>query len=253
MLSKEHFKVYALLPIMHIILLYGLFTTEHLEFVLLCGLVLYYPLHHLGNGIGYHRLFAHRSFEPKSWYPYLTTFLSSISFFGSPMEYALVHRIHHSNSDRAGDPHSPVHGRVHAYITWMTRFNPSVKQYLIVKDLGKKYPWMIAFNKYEWIVPIVFYLILFLISATAGYIVLLASLLSLHAALSVNAFAHATSIPIGERDGSIDSLWAARLISPIFLHRHHHSIGNEWDYSTPYYRDRWAWVIEHFLMEKKDA
>jgi fatty-acid desaturase len=253
MLSKEQFKVYVLLPAVHALLIYGLATTEHLVAILLFGLALYYPLHHLGNGIGYHRLFAHKSFKPKSWYPYLTTFLSSISFFGSPMEYALVHRIHHSKSDQAGDPHSPVHGRLHSYILWIATFKPTIKQYLIVKDLGKKYPWMITFNQYEWLVPIVFYTVLFSISSTAGYTVLLASLLSLHAALSVNAFAHTTSVPKGERDGSLDILWAARLISPIFLHRHHHNIGNEWDYSTPYYRDRWAWVIKHFLMEKKDA
>jgi fatty-acid desaturase len=252
-MTKEQFKVYVFLPLMHIVLLYGLFTSEHTLLILLSGIFLYFPLHHLGNGIGYHRLFSHNAFKPKRWYPYLSTFLSSISFFGSPMEYAVVHRVHHQNSDKPGDPHSPVDGRLHAYITWITKFKPTHKQLLKVKDLGKSYPWMIKYQSIEWLVPIVFYSALFAINSTAGYIILLASLLSLHAAMAVNAFAHTTKPIAGQSDNSMNILWAAKLISPIFLHHNHHTTGDNLDYSTAEFTDRWSWVIKHFLMEKKDA
>ncbi|MDJ0719469.1 MAG: fatty acid desaturase [Prochloraceae cyanobacterium] len=88
------------------------------------------PLTGIGFTVGYHRLFAHRSFEAKK--PVKTT-LAILGLMGSHLtitEYAAVHRCHHAFSDRSGDPHSPhlsegegllkmTKGLWHSYLGWL--------------------------------------------------------------------------------------------------------------------------------------
>lgn len=237
-----------LLLIVHVILCYGLLTNDHWFLIIIFGTLLYVPLHNFGPSIGYHRLFSHNSFKPKKWYPYLATFLSSISFFGDPLAYSLVHRVHHKYADKPGDPHSPKDGRFHAYIGWILKFNPTGRDKLMIMDIVKRYPWTTNFSKYEILVPIIFYTILFSISVTAGYIVLMASLLAFNSALYVNAFAHDIEDNPNEKHNATDNVFLAKWVMAIFMHKHHHNHGSLYDYSTEEFNDIWAKVIRKYLM-----
>jgi stearoyl-CoA desaturase (delta-9 desaturase) len=64
-----------------------------------------------GISIGYHRLLTHKSFKTSKFWERLCTILGMLAFTGSSIGWVGMHRQHHKNSDKLGDPHSPaVHG-----------------------------------------------------------------------------------------------------------------------------------------------
>jgi stearoyl-CoA desaturase (delta-9 desaturase) len=151
--------------------------------------------------------------------------------------------MHHKYSDQKGDPHSPRDGIFHAYIGWMLKFKPTYRDYLIVADLAKQYPWMVNFVKYEPGVPVIFYLCLFAINPTVGYIVLLAGLLAIHCGFYINAFTHSTKNNIGHPNNAVDNLFLAKWVNHIFLHKQHHDHIYIIDHSTGQIKDNWAPLV----------
>ena len=61
----------------------------------------------LGFTVGYHRLFAHRSFEPVKPVKICLAVLGLMGAHLTISQYGGIHRAHHATSDRVGDPHSP--------------------------------------------------------------------------------------------------------------------------------------------------
>jgi len=91
----------------------------------------------LGVTVGYHRMLTHRSFQPHPVVKFIFLVLGSMALEGPALEWAATHIKHHANSDREGDPHSPVEGFWHAHMGWM--FNrsfadPNVYCRNLVKD-----------------------------------------------------------------------------------------------------------------------
>jgi stearoyl-CoA desaturase (delta-9 desaturase) len=72
----------------------------------------------VANTIGYHRLLAHHAFKTRPWLRNGLTFLSAL-YSGAPMPWVGAHRIHHTLSDRPGDPHSPTKGFWFAHAGWL--------------------------------------------------------------------------------------------------------------------------------------
>ncbi|WIG61410.1 MAG: fatty acid desaturase [Ktedonobacterales bacterium] len=74
-----------------------------------------------GVTVGYHRMLTHRSFRPHPAVKLVLLILGSMAFEGPALEWAATHTKHHAQSDREGDPHSPVEGFFHAHIGWIFR------------------------------------------------------------------------------------------------------------------------------------
>jgi stearoyl-CoA desaturase (Delta-9 desaturase) len=82
-----------------------------------------------GVTVGYHRLFAHRSFRPRRWLKIVLAAVGSCALEGSVTGWVANHRRHHRFSDAAGDPHSPhlhgpgllgnLRGFGHAHVGWL--------------------------------------------------------------------------------------------------------------------------------------
>jgi stearoyl-CoA desaturase (Delta-9 desaturase) len=65
-----------------------------------------------GVTIGFHRLLTHRSFETFRPVRLLLAILGSAAAQGMVIKWCAIHRRHHQESDREGDPHSPhLHGQ----------------------------------------------------------------------------------------------------------------------------------------------
>jgi len=86
-----------------------------------------------GVTIGYHRLFAHNSFEARRPVRALLAIAGTTALEGSVISWVAAHRRHHAYSDKAGDPHSPhleaeegvkgvLRGLWHAHMAWL--FDP---------------------------------------------------------------------------------------------------------------------------------
>src|SRR5438876_321112 len=61
----------------------------------------------LGIGMGYHRLLTHRGYKTPKWMEYFLTVCGTLALEGGPIAWVATHRVHHQNTDREGDPHSP--------------------------------------------------------------------------------------------------------------------------------------------------
>jgi fatty-acid desaturase len=70
------------------------------------------------NTVGYHRLLTHRSFQTSKWLRAGITVMCA-QYSGSPMAWVGAHRVHHTVSDAAADPHTPTKGFWFAHSGWL--------------------------------------------------------------------------------------------------------------------------------------
>ena len=70
-------------------------------------IAVHYVLYTIGLEVGYHKLLAHRAFKTKTWIRNCLVFVGTCLAHPSVLAWVDIHRIHHSNSDKPGDPHSP--------------------------------------------------------------------------------------------------------------------------------------------------
>src|SRR5579859_5126840 len=97
---------------------------------------LYVPIS-LGVTAGYHRMLTHRSFCAQPVVRAALLVLGSMAVEGPAIEWAANHLKHHALADRAGDPHSPVHGLIHSHLGWLLshdRADPDVYCRALLKD-----------------------------------------------------------------------------------------------------------------------
>ncbi len=88
-----------------------------------------YTITGLGMTVGFHRLFAHRSFKATRVLKVILAVSGSLAVEGSLVAWVANHRRHHMFSDQPGDPHSPwwppgakgggLRGFVHAHVGWL--------------------------------------------------------------------------------------------------------------------------------------
>src|SRR5438445_12264958 len=79
-----------------------------------------------GSGIGmcYHRLLTHRGYETPRWLEYFLTICGTLALQGGPLFWVATHRLHHHNSDKTGDPHSPRDGWWWSHAGWLVHGDP---------------------------------------------------------------------------------------------------------------------------------
>lgn len=75
----------------------------------------------LGVGMGFHRLLTHRGYKTPKVVEYFLTFCGLLSLEGGAINWVVTHRIHHANTDSAGDPHTPRDGGWWAHMGWILR------------------------------------------------------------------------------------------------------------------------------------
>jgi stearoyl-CoA desaturase (delta-9 desaturase) len=68
---------------------------------------------------GYHRLFAHKSYEASSFVRFMYIFFGSGAFQNSVKKWATDHRIHHRYVDQDKDPYCIKKGFWYAHFLWM--------------------------------------------------------------------------------------------------------------------------------------
>jgi stearoyl-CoA desaturase (Delta-9 desaturase) len=108
-------------------------------------LVAMYTISMAGVDIGYHRLFAHRSFKAGSALRAVLAIFGSTAAQGPVLYWATNHRLHHATSDTATDLHSPhvdekgrrsgrLRGLWHAHVGWQFAHEPA-NPIRLAKDL----------------------------------------------------------------------------------------------------------------------
>ena len=97
--------------------------------------VLFYAISGHGVTAGYHRLFAHRSFQARRGVKIALALAGSLAFEGAVISWVANHRRHHAYTDRPGDPHSPylagnlpwsrLRGAIHSHVGWLFQGQPT--------------------------------------------------------------------------------------------------------------------------------
>ncbi|MDB5594632.1 MAG: hypothetical protein JWM36_1593 [Hyphomicrobiales bacterium] len=94
------------------------------------GFLVFYVMASIGQGIGLHRYFSHRSFRTSQPMRVLLAVLATMSMQGSIIGWVADHRRHHAHTDNCGDLHSPhvddhcrpltsLSGFLHAQLGWL--------------------------------------------------------------------------------------------------------------------------------------
>jgi len=75
----------------------------------------------LGITAGYHRLFAHRTYNPVAPVRWALLAFGAATFQNSALSWSADHRAHHADTDGAGDPHAVTRGAWFAHVGWLFR------------------------------------------------------------------------------------------------------------------------------------
>src|ERR1051325_1979285 len=84
-------------------------------------IVLWWISGSLGIGMGFHRLLTHRGYKTPKAVEYFLTLCGLLALEGGAINWVVTHRIHHSKTDSAGDPHTPRDGRCWSHMGWILR------------------------------------------------------------------------------------------------------------------------------------
>jgi stearoyl-CoA desaturase (Delta-9 desaturase) len=68
---------------------------------------------------GYHRLFAHRSYDAKPWVRFMYLLVGAAAFQGPAAKWATDHRRHHREVDTGQDPYNIKRGFFWAHMGWL--------------------------------------------------------------------------------------------------------------------------------------
>ena len=135
--SKPFVFVIVIVPLLGTVLAIRLLWERMVHWPDLALLATMYILTALGLTIGYHRMLTHRSFRPHPVVKFVLLVLGTMAVEAPPIEWAAVHIKHHAQSDREGDPHSPLEGLFHAHVGWLFKGNfpaPDVYCRYLLKD-----------------------------------------------------------------------------------------------------------------------
>jgi fatty-acid desaturase len=196
--------------------------------LIVCG-VMWWVAGSLGIGMGYHRLLTHRGYKtPKSMEYFLTT-CGTLAFEGGPIAWVATHRIHHQNTDREGDPHSPKDGGFWSHMGWIItgRAMHQDRSELLpyVPDLRKD-KFHLWISKWHVIPSVLVAIIFFAIGGWPWVFwgVFVRSVMSLHFTWLVNSATHMWgSQRFDTGDTSKNSLWVAFLTFGEGWHNNHHA------------------------------
>ena len=85
----------------------------------------------IGICLGYHRFLSHKSMRLRQPVDFFVTLCGVLSGEGTPLAWSATHRLHHQQSDKIGDPHSPLDGPWWSHILWLfVRHTPEQSEML---------------------------------------------------------------------------------------------------------------------------
>jgi stearoyl-CoA desaturase (Delta-9 desaturase) len=223
--------------------------------------ILYWMCTGLGISLGYHRLHTHRSFVIPLPMEYCFAVCGALTLEGGPISWVAIHRIHHQNSDKPGDPHSPRDGAWWAHVGWLlfgeTNHNNTKAMAKYAPDLAKHrfYIWL---NNYHWVPMVVMGLALLALGGLPLMLwgVCVRVVFGLHATWLVNSATHLWGGRRFEtRDDSRNNWWVALITFGEGWHNNHHAHPTSARHGLAWYEFDPSWltlkVLRYFGIAKR--
>jgi fatty-acid desaturase len=215
--------------------------------------VLYWIAIGFGIGMGYHRLHTHRSYRVPKFIEYFFAVCGTLTLEGGPIFWVATHRVHHQNSDQAGDPHTPHDGGFWSHMGWIifgeAKHNNTQLMSRYAPDLARD-PFYLWLNTYHYVPLVTLGLILL---ATGGiqmvlWGVFLRVVVGLHATWLVNSATHMWGgRRFATRDDSRNSWWVALLTFGEGWHNNHHAHPTSARHGLAWYELDVTWLQIRFL------
>lgn len=217
---------------------------------LLAGAIfLYWISTGLGISMGYHRLLTHRSYKTPRLLEYFFAVCGTLTLEGGPISWVATHRIHHQNSDRPGDPHSPQEGAWWAHAGWIlfgeANHSNTRKMSKYAPDLAKDrlYVWL---NDYHWVPMVVLAILLYSIAGFPLVLwgICLRVVFGLHATWLVNSATHMWgSRRFATHDDSRNNWWVASITFGEGWHNNHHAHPTSARHGLAWYEFDPSWIL----------
>jgi stearoyl-CoA desaturase (Delta-9 desaturase) len=112
---------------------------------------------------GYHRYFAHKTYETSRWFQFVIAFMAQTSMQKGALWWAAHHRIHHKTSDTVEDPHSmKIYGFLYSHFGWIMGPDYKMTHFNLIQDYAK-YPELRWLNKNHIVPPLTLMFVLFIV------------------------------------------------------------------------------------------
>ena len=241
----------SIIVLMYISVPVLLFTYDDFLLLLVGAFLISIPINAFAFSTVYHKLFAHRTFSPKTWVPYIGTLLAVLIMLPSPRTFLSQHRLHHKFSDTEYDPHSPKFGKLSTFFPYFFKStgnkncNENIRKN-VSKDFAKDYPVLNQLSdNAAFLIFTMFNIGLLLLGVDFFIFSMLVCLVNLILHGYANTFFHEF-----QRNGEVTIInkpMGAKFISPEFNHARHHELASSYDFSTPDAKDWMVPIIERFL------
>ncbi|MDD5262324.1 MAG: fatty acid desaturase [Methylacidiphilales bacterium] len=205
--------------------------------------------------LGYHRLFAHRSFEARLPVRLACLIFGATAFESSVLEWASDHRRHHKHVDGEDDPYDITKGFFHAHMGWMLFKLKPTPPLDNVADLQKDTLVMWQHRHWPWIAGIVGFAIPALIGwAYGGWVQALGGFLIAgvfrvvcvqHSTFCINSMCHTLGTrPYSSKCSARDSWLMALFTFGEGYHNFHHEFQHDYrNGAKPWQFDPTKWLI----------
>jgi fatty-acid desaturase len=207
------------------------------------ALFFYFIFSCLGVTVTFHRYLTHNSFRFKhKLVERLFILFGSLAGTGSAIGWVAVHRTHHVNSDKPGDPHGPATG-------WRNFFNDydDDVNYRLVKNLLKD-RFLKTMHKYGILVILLYYAVLFALGGINAvmFFGIIPQMLTVLISASCNYFSHLYGYrSYNTEDESKNTWWLAIPTWGDSWHNNHHA--KPWLYSFKH--QWWEFDISGIIIE----
>jgi stearoyl-CoA desaturase (delta-9 desaturase) len=220
-INPPHFLVIGLL---HVACLFAPVTFSWSA--LAVAVFLYWACCGLGISMGYHRLLTHHGFETSRFFRYTLAVLGTMNLQGGPLSWVGVHRLHHKDSDKDHDPHSPRHGFLWAHLLWCVVHDFLGRDVtLAAKDL-KKDRFMVWLEKYFVAPQAVLGVVLYVLGGWSWVVwgIAVRTVFTYHATWLVNSASHTWGYKnFVTDDDSMNNPWVAAISWGEGWHNNHHA------------------------------
>ncbi len=191
---------------------------------------------------GYHRLYAHRSYNASKIVEVPLLFFSTLSLQGSAIAWSADHRTHHRHVDTDKDPYNIERGFWYAHMGWL--FEDRVVDITNVKDLQQQKMLMIQHKYYillatlaNVVVTVGLGMILGEVFAAIVFIFLLRLFLTHHTTFFINSLAHTWgSRPYSREHSAVNNFVISLLTFGEGYHNYHHTFAGDYRNGVRWYQ-----------------
>lgn len=184
-----------------------------------------YSIRMFGITAGYHRYFSHRSYKLGRVAQFAMAFLAQSSGQKGVLWWAAHHRLHHRESDRDLDVHSPAkRGFWWAHVGWV--LSNDFDQY-DPRSVGEfhRFPEIQFLDRHHWVPTVVFGAVLAIIGGWPAFLwgYLVSTVVLYHCTFAINSLAHFWGTRrFDTPDESRNNFWLAVVTFGEGWHNNHH-------------------------------